>query len=337
MELNPMIDPIKYACTNSMMADYDAIKNKEADFWTYFHMLGKMEDAPVEYIRRIQEIKGIMTEEEEQRETHTFYNLKKWLKTKQVYHFSTPLINALRQTTKDGFVASVLRQLPFDSFYIDLSNTGESYDFTRGSTSVPSKVLGCFVHVDHFYDSENPFLRYYAVYQAYFFENHGTFLLKNIFGYNQKTTSKENLDTGMETPLDYDRIPTMNLMELLMNMVVYIAASNADIEKKPSSTSYGSSLKGSKGKKPVTDWNVGYRIGPAIEKTLHATSNTSSNSSSAGGTGHATPRPHIRAAHWHHYWTGPKESRVLSLRWVAQTFVNCSEETDLPVVEHRSR
>ena len=32
-------------------------------------------------------------------------------------------------------------------------------------------------------------------------------------------------------------------------------------------------------------------------------------------------RPHIRRAHWHHFWTGSKDNRKLVLKWVAQTSV----------------
>lgn len=36
-----------------------------------------------------------------------------------------------------------------------------------------------------------------------------------------------------------------------------------------------------------------------------------------------TQRPHMRRAHWHHFWTGKKgEERKLILKWIAPSFIN---------------
>ncbi len=43
--------------------------------------------------------------------------------------------------------------------------------------------------------------------------------------------------------------------------------------------------------------------------------------------------PHLRKAHWHHYWTGPKsdpDQRKLVVRWIHPVFVGQNETT--PVV-----
>ena len=36
-------------------------------------------------------------------------------------------------------------------------------------------------------------------------------------------------------------------------------------------------------------------------------------------------RPHVRRAHWHHYWTGPGRT-VLEVRWLEPVFVMGTEE-----------
>jgi hypothetical protein len=70
---------------------------------------------------------------------------------------------------------------------------------------------------------------------------------------------------------------------------------------------------------------VGYRLGAAIRAAQ-----ASPQHSESGGT-HARPRPHIRRAHWHGYWTGPRakpaKERKFVLRWLAPIPVNVSEET----------
>jgi hypothetical protein len=50
------------------------------------------------------------------------------------------------------------------------------------------------------------------------------------------------------------------------------------------------------------------------------------------GATHASPRPHIRRAHWHHYWTGPtKEPRKGKsiLKWLHPILIGLAEDDSL--------
>ena len=51
-----------------------------------------------------------------------------------------------------------------------------------------------------------------------------------------------------------------------------------------------------------------------------------------GGGTHASPRPHMRRAHWHLYWTGTGRA-VPRVKWIAPVFVR-GEGADTPVVTH---
>lgn len=63
-----------------------------------------------------------------------------------------------------------------------------------------------------------------------------------------------------------------------------------------------------------TTWEVGYRTGAALEAA-------GARDEEQGGT-HASPRAHVRRAHWHHYWTGPRSGeQVAVIRWVAPTLI----------------
>ena len=55
-----------------------------------------------------------------------------------------------------------------------------------------------------------------------------------------------------------------------------------------------------------------------------------------GGT-HAGPRPHVRRAHWHSYWTGPQaqlEWRKVILKWLSPILVNVEDVGDLVPTLH---
>ncbi|MDF1554424.1 MAG: hypothetical protein P1P84_15240 [Deferrisomatales bacterium] len=58
-----------------------------------------------------------------------------------------------------------------------------------------------------------------------------------------------------------------------------------------------------------TVWETGFRLGAALRQAA-------SGERSEGAAERAGPRPHIRRAHWHTFWTGPKAARKISLRWL---------------------
>ncbi|NLD15865.1 MAG: hypothetical protein GX665_12390 [Gammaproteobacteria bacterium] len=81
----------------------------------------------------------------------------------------------------------------------------------------------------------------------------------------------------------------------------------------------------------TSTWDVGVRIGAELRRSM----------SSAGTAGSEeagrTVRPHMRRAHWHGFWTGPRDpdkadQRRYGLKWLPPTPVNISQGSELPAV-----
>jgi hypothetical protein len=67
-------------------------------------------------------------------------------------------------------------------------------------------------------------------------------------------------------------------------------------------------------------WEVGYRIGTALRKARIE--------HDAHGGHHNSPVAHVRRAHWHTYWLGPKsepERRRTELRWISPVLVGSDQ------------
>lgn len=82
----------------------------------------------------------------------------------------------------------------------------------------------------------------------------------------------------------------------------------------------------------ISQWNVGIRLGSKFREA-HSLS-VEQPSDEAGDRSRERPRPHVRAAHFHHYWTGPRdqpEKRKVVLRFVHETLVNARGSDDLVV------
>ena len=77
----------------------------------------------------------------------------------------------------------------------------------------------------------------------------------------------------------------------------------------------------------TTVWKAGYRTGEFLRRSKQ------SSRESQGGT-HAAPTPHVRRAHWHIYWAGPRKDpskRYRVLRWIPPTPVGFRWEDGVPI------
>jgi len=111
-----------------------------------------------------------------------------------------------------------------------------------------------------------------------------------------------------DTPLE--RYPT----ELVANGVAYLCSLNADImpSYKPQP---GLKRNNAKRRSNATWYDVGTRVGSELRAYERAKSERKPHQ---GGT----VRPHMRRAHWHHFWTGPRNgARNLILKWLPPTIV----------------
>jgi hypothetical protein len=75
-------------------------------------------------------------------------------------------------------------------------------------------------------------------------------------------------------------------------------------------------------------WMVGEQIGAAIRRGREAVRTWEAGDRKG-------PRPHVRGAHWHHFWTGPKKrDRKLVLKWLPPIPVAMEEDTPEARMRH---
>lgn len=143
------------------------------------------------------------------------------------------------------------------------------------------------------------------------------------------------LDINIPEPIEAEINNGAKGLTPFLNLVLYICSVNADFGRsgKPNHPSKGPTRKGKLqvANEPRT-WEVGVRIGPAIKRASATTE------AEPGDRTHASPRPHYRRAHWHHYWTGPRndpQRRNLILKWLPPIPVGMTDldgEESTPVV-----
>jgi hypothetical protein len=120
-----------------------------------------------------------------------------------------------------------------------------------------------------------------------------------------------------------------------INLLLYLCCTNAEMldrktgrlrPTKPLPQKTKDGMRMFAAQKPVA-WDIGYRLGAAIRHAQEVEPRR------PGDGTHASPRPHIRRAHWHSFWTGAKAKvgqmpadRKLLLKWLPPMPVNIDAE-----------
>jgi len=106
----------------------------------------------------------------------------------------------------------------------------------------------------------------------------------------------------------------------LVSLVLYLCSAAAEYigDRRPSKPRPVKTKRGHRYFPPdqPTFWMTGFRIGAALRRAENQ------RQLSGEPSDRRSPRPHIRRAHWHTYWTGPKDRpQTPVLRWLHPTLV----------------
>ena len=283
--------------------------------------------------------------------------LAPWRHSKQIYVYNETLEQELTKdsSSADRIPTEALLHLPYPCIYIK-TNHISAFGF---------QIDGFFVHLEYDEDYQEAELRFLPILKDQLFgigvslhisgnmtmaESYARFLevTKERIEANPKHDAEKEMRFMEESGENRERL---NICRTLLPLVLYLCSDESDVlyrgnlqdgkqrqkekrdpaENRPPEVSKEAPVKDRYSE--VRAWDVGFRIGPEIRKYY--------TKSSEGGSTHPgehTPkRLHIRRAHWHHYWRGPREGeRQLIVRWLAPMYINSEEEDDeaIPAVIH---
>ncbi len=277
---------------------------------------------------------------------HMLYS---WCKTKQIFSMDTELVSELiKNTDASSIPVDTLMHVPYNSFYIECSN-GNLLNF------ISYGIKGCFVAFDEDMTEDSPItekeLRIMLVTDnnilipEYLILKTGISIAearKQSRSYNFSKSNCQKFTGNVNLFNEYIDAVT-NIFASLLNLILYICCENADIEKDSRQRTYTYRKKGFwliKGcPREIQKWNVGWRIGKTLRNISSAPKpNTPPESPEQHRAICGSPkRPHIRSAHFHHFWTGKKGSaeRKLVVHWIPAIAINISTENELAATIHK--
>lgn len=263
-------------------------------------------------------------------DTARLQTLGAWRVTQGVYRFDPDLYAALIDTPLTGDLADdLLFRLPAWGVYLETPELSFS--------GLP--IIGAYASLDHdlgdgraelrlLFDSENPDLHLLPVPLRL---GHGS-LLAAVTATHDVAKNRARQDYPEKLQLFEDATPEQDTRDLapILSLLLYLCADEADYVRPPRPRIVRTQKQGRRLLPPeqVNYWPVGERIGAAMRQ---ARAQGSTDSADAGDR--ARPRAHWRRAHWHTYWTGPREGeRSARVKWLPP--IPVALDAEIPVVVH---
>jgi hypothetical protein len=244
--------------------------------------------------------------------------LAAWRVTQGVYRYDPDLFAELVAAPIDGEVpAEVLYRLPEWCVYVEAEQLG---------------IAGFFAHLEHDPNDGRAELRLLLDYGDRLVAvpiHLGGSLADGLRGADREASMRLALrDDRQVASESFGLTAGEPLLTPFVNLVLYLCSVEPDLGDHPPTRPH--EAKGPRGPRieipprPVVH-ETGYRIGAALRRVAGS-------SSAATGTGRP-PIPHVRRAHWHTYWVGPRDDQHRELRWISPTLVGAESTDDIgPVV-----
>ena len=262
-------------------------------------------------------------------EVMTMASMYTWRCSRGVYRFAPEIYQALiSQPITGNLPMDVLHHLPEWAVYIE----------TPGLTYERREMKGFIAHLDYNLFSQGTDLQF-AMFLAGT-ENPKTLALPFGNGSVQDAMSRVDAVDDMFSSRGTGRYvggrdEYLKTLTAMLQLLLYLCSDEPDLPVIEHPI-HRRTLSGTvRGPREPRVWNVGVRISNVIRKYRESTpiANSSADPPAAPGN-HASPRPHIRSAHWHTYWTGPRDAqfpqRKPIVKWIPPIPVGVDWKAELP-------
>lgn len=260
--------------------------------------------------------------------------LASWRRHKQVYRFDPDLFRLLAEQADENTIIpkETLLHLPYQCIYIDL--TPQHCEADGVFVSWDLEVTG------NMEITKSPLLLFTMVRGTSCYPNYVSFdygeTIQDIVD-NMKANMRETIakaTKAMQRAMEAYFTMLGDTLPVFIQLTLYLCAANREVapEKEQEAVYRPPAPYAIKDKRrEVRLFECGRQTGELIRK-FQISGQIKRAKETAAGKG-SPKRPHSRRAHWHHYWTGPRDGkRQLILKWNPPAFINADlfGQKDLP-------
>ncbi|MBF0215301.1 MAG: hypothetical protein HQM00_17375 [Magnetococcales bacterium] len=252
-----------------------------------------------------------------------------WRLTKGVYRFDYDIYNALIDTDLRGPIpCEILRRLPEWCVYLEIPHPGLQFLSTR--------LIGVWAHLEWDANDQHEELRlllHTVDDQLIPTPIHlGNWTLAEAIerANSMAVSHASQIGVAVHVPNKNEVRSLVSALDPILSLLVYLCAEEPELQSRefPGMLPRLPTPKRVKGVDRLFEapkirvWEVGAQTGEAL-RTARQTDNAAKGASPHGGR--APIAPHVRRAHWHGYWIGPKSGeRRFAVRWMSPMVVGVS-------------
>ena len=269
-----------------------------------------------------------------------------WRRMKMIYRFDTDLANELIAMADDIVIpVEAFRSLPAPAVYIQFEEPNGEIPLPGGKSTM---LDGFLVHIEDDINTHEKELRINYLTVA------GDPVYAVIIHLIPGGTISDGIEKAVQVSLDNlhrtSLSPAMKELSIrsireskgiamqAAQLVLYICADNAEIKGNDTQAKiYRKSDRITDRYRELRKWDVGVKTGTILRAARkrdqeESTDPVLSETPGKNYTRIHKARPHVRRAHWHHYWTGSAANKKLILRWVNTMLINADGEELPPTV-----
>ena len=243
--------------------------------------------------------------------------LAAWRPTQGIYRYDPTLLAELLAADLSGDIPTeVLHRLPEWCVYVELG----------GATD----LRGFFAHLEWDAGDGREELRLLLDYEHRLLGipiHLGGTVEEGLRRFGREAAAQHAMrsDTQVSSSLYDGVVQLADTVSGLVSLVLYLCSTEPDIDGESLRPVAVRGPRGVRHEPPPrpTVRETGHRIGAALRRAR-------SQSTGAG----TTPATHVRRAHWHTYWVGPRDNARRELRWISPTLVGGDVDDLVPTV-HR--
>lgn len=238
----------------------------------------------------------------------------KWAANKQVYKFDSELELALADSEEIKLPVRILDRLPYQTFYLEFAEDGIfRKNFHGAFINIVRKENGYLFYTERVKEDGRVMFGKAALVPN---DNED-----GIFIFDKNDFSCDESDRNVDWT---------EFCFYMLNALLYLCADNAEIqESSVTKNTYHPSGRIKNRFSEIRQWECGYRYGSEIrsqKKQKKSSDNCKGQTSELNICVKRSLPAHTRRAHWHHYWTGPRNGeRKLILHWIPPVYVSGTE------------
>lgn len=263
--------------------------------------------------------------------------LDRWIRNKQVLKPDKTFASYLINTEKLEIDKDFFTNLPYTTFYVDLS------DFLNDDDKLFGDIHGAFIDITKINDTDTAVTTYTLGESLLFYSHYMMFKMTNgsvqmdakVFD----TNMLKDVSPALHTTTHKNVSETVNVRAINMlvyQLIQYMKVKKPDVSTDVKGTYHPSEHRIKNKYNEILLHDVGINIGKTISKNREdALKNISAHGKTKNHENKSTNErkpitPHFRCAHWHKYWVG-KGRNMCVVKWIAPVFVSGGNAKDITI------